>query len=95
MTTIIRDPEVGTVTHIAGPAITACGRVIQRCSLCGEKLCDSKNTASPMPADGSEPRFPTWAVGRLIRVHTGNPTYSELLDDTDKLPDDTCLDLVE
>lgn len=90
-------PELmeGTVTHLAGPAITVGGRVIQRCSLCGDKLCDSKNTAQPTPKDGSSPVFPTWSIGRLVRVHPGNPTFWELLDDTDQLPEDTCLDLVE
>ena len=84
-----------TVSHIAGPAITACGRLVQRCSLCGEKMCDSKNTASPARLDGSPSVFPTWPVGRLVRINPGNPTYWELLDDTDELPEDSCLDLVE
>lgn len=79
-----------TITHIAGPPITACGRLIQRCSLCGEKLVDSKNTASP---DGRGPG--TWQVGRLVQVTEGNPQRWTLLDDTEKLPDDSCLELVE
>jgi hypothetical protein len=87
--------DVQSTTHIAGPAITACGRVIQRCSLCGEKLCDSKNTAMPLNKDGSDPTFPTWEVGRMVRVEPGNPMHWAMLPDTDRLPDDTCLDLVE
>lgn len=83
-----------SLTHIAGPRITACGRVVQRCSLCGAKLCDSLNVAMPLNPDGSEPEFPTWQTGRLVRVTTGNPTVFELLDDTDKLPDDSCFDLI-
>jgi hypothetical protein len=80
-----------TVTHIAGPAIHAGGRVVQRCSLCGEKLVDSKNTASP---DGGS--IGTWQVGRLVQVTVGqNPTRSLLLDDTDQLPPDSCIELLE
>jgi hypothetical protein len=84
-----------TVTHIAGPRITACGRIVQRCSLCGEKLCDSKNAAMPLNEDGTAPEFPTWEVGRLIRVEEGNPAEYLLLPDTDRLPDDSCLALLE
>lgn len=39
---------VDTVSHIAGPAMAICGRVIQRCAVCGEKLVDSKNVAAPL-----------------------------------------------
>jgi hypothetical protein len=85
-----------TVTHIAGPSLDVCGRVIQRCSMCGEKLVDNKNCAAPLNEDGSVPSTPTWGVGRLVRVTEGNPTWYELLDDSDgKLPADTCLDLIE
>lgn len=84
-----------TVTHIAGMRITACGRVVQRCALCGEKLCDSKNTAAPLKPDGTPPDFPTWQEGRLVRVTPGNPTAYYLLDDTDELPDDSCIELLE
>ncbi len=85
-----------TVTHITGPTLNVCGRVIQRCSLCGEMLCDSKNTAQPLKPDGSEPEFPTWETGRLVQQTVGgNPTRWLLLPDTDQLPKDSCLDLVE
>ncbi len=84
-----------TVTHIAGPRLDVCGRIVQRCSLCGEKLCDSKNVAMALNEDGTPPEFSTWQVGRLVRVTRGNPTSFVLLPDTDKLPDDSCLDLVE
>ncbi len=85
-----------TVTHIAGPAITACGRLIQRCSLCGEKLVDSKGCAMPLKRDGTADSIGTWEVGRLVQVTVGeNPTRSLLLPDTDRLPDDSCLELVE
>jgi hypothetical protein len=82
----------GTLTHIAGPALNVCGRTVQRCSLCGAKLCDSEGTAAPLNPDGSAPGFPTWPVGRLVQVETGNPTRYSLLPDTDKLPDDSCLE---
>lgn len=81
-----------TITHIAGVTLNVCGRVIQRCSLCGAKLCDSEGTAAPLNPDGSEPGFPTWETGRLVQVEAGNPTRSSLLPDTDKLPDDSCIE---
>lgn len=84
--------EVGTLTHIAGVRLNVCGRVIQRCSLCGAKLCDSLNVAMPLNSDGTVPEFSTWEVGRLVQVETGNPTRYSLLPDTDKLPDDSCVE---
>lgn len=85
-----------SVTHIAGPRIEACGRIVQRCSLCGEKLCDSKGCAMPQNKDGSLPEFSTWQVGRLVRVTSGWPTCYELLEDeSGRLPGDSCLDLLE
>lgn len=80
------------MTHIAGVRLDIDGRIIQRCSLCGAKLCDSENVAMPMNADGSVPTFPTWEVGRLVEVETGNPTRFSLLPDSDQLPKDSCLE---
>lgn len=79
-----------SVTHIAGHSITVRGRLIQRCALCGEKLVDSLNTASP---DGRP--IGTWEVGRFVNVTFGNPSRSVVLENSDKLPDDSCLSLVE
>jgi hypothetical protein len=84
-----------STTHVAGPTITVAGRKIQRCSVCGEKLCDSLNVAMPVGPGGEEPTFPTWETGRLVRVTDGNPRSEVLLADTDRLPDDSCIDLVE
>lgn len=87
-----------TVTHIAGAPITLGGnypRVIQRCSLCGEKLVDSKGMMAPVGPDGTAPSVGTWEVGRLIQVEGGNPTRFSLLPDSEQLPDDSCLALVE
>ncbi len=81
-----------TLTHIAGIRLDVCGRVIQRCSLCGAKLCDSEGVAVLLKPDGTTPEFPTWEIGRLVQVEVGNPTRSSLLPATDKLPDDSCLD---
>lgn len=81
-----------SVTHISGVRLDVCGRIIQRCSLCGAKLADSQDCAMPMNPDGSPPEFPTWPPGRLIQVEAGNPTHSTLLPDSDKLPDDSCLE---
>jgi len=83
---------MNTLTHIAGVTLNVCGRTIQRCSLCGAKLCDSLNTAALLNGDDEDPKFPTWQTGRLVQVETGNPTRYSLLPDTDKLPDDSCLE---
>lgn len=85
-----------TVTHVAGPAMHVAGRTIQRCALCGDKLVDSKNTAMPLRPDGTADSISTWEAGRLIQVTVGeNPTRYLLLPDTDRLPKDSCIDLIE
>lgn len=81
-----------TLTHIAGVRLDVCGRVVQRCSLCGAKLCDSEGVAMPLNPDGTPPEFPTWPIGRLVQVEAGNPTRYSLLPDSDKLPEDSCID---
>lgn len=81
-----------TLTHIAGVRLDIGGRTIQRCSLCGAKLCDNENTASPLNPDGSVPEFPTWPCGRLVQVEAGNPTCYSLLPDSGRLPKDSCID---
>jgi hypothetical protein len=83
-----------SVTHLAGPTITIGKRIIQRCSICGDKLCDNINTSMPI-IKGSATKFPTWETGRLVQIEEGNPKTYSLLDDTDKLPDDSCINLVE
>jgi hypothetical protein len=84
-----------SVTHITGICMYTPGRAIQRCGLCGEKLLDSKGQMGPIGPDGSPPQFLQWPANRLLRWHDGNPRHEELLPDTDKLPDDICLELVE
>lgn len=81
-----------TLTHIAGARLDIGGRVIQRCSLCGAKLCDSEGVAMPVGPGEEPPTFPTWEVGRLVQVEAGNPMRASLLPDTDKLPPDSCID---
>jgi hypothetical protein len=55
-----------TVTHIAGQSIMACGRVVQPCSFCVEKLCDRKNMMAHMGPDGSAAR----RLSRIISSRT-------------------------
>ncbi|HEY1187694.1 MAG TPA: hypothetical protein VGE74_08555 [Gemmata sp.] len=85
----------GTVTHIAGCAMNMGGRWIQRCSVCGEKLLDSNNAAAPLNPDGTVPEFPRWECGRLIQFTAGNPRREVMLPDSDRIPADSCLELVE
>jgi hypothetical protein len=82
----------GTLTHIAGVRLNVAGRVIQRCSLCGAKLCDSEGVAMPLNPDGSVPEFASFPIGRLVQVQTGNPTRFLVRPDTDVIPADTCLE---
>lgn len=84
-----------SVTHITGLRVTACGRVIQRCAWCGEKLCDSQGVMMPLKPDGSPPEFATWPSDRLLRVTEGNPRSFVLLPESDELPTDSCFELVE
>ncbi len=83
-----------TITHIAGPAITMAGRVIQRCMVCGAMLCDSAGTSSPLRPDGTADKFPVWAIDALVQVEAGNPTRHSVLPESDRIPDDSCLSLV-
>lgn len=85
--------ECETITHWSGPAMNLAGRVIQRCSVCGAKLCDSEGVAVMLDPDGTVPEFPTWEVGRLIQVKAGMPTQYVMLADTDRIPADSCIDL--
>ena len=89
-----------SVTHIAGPFVgfKREDRMIQRCSLCGAVLIDSKPSLMAVPA-GMEAALPHFADGHLIQVTEGNPTqYTDLgrfSDPSVSLPDDFCLSLVE
>lgn len=76
-----------SVSHIAGLIVKIDGRVIQRCAVCGEKLIDSLNSAS---CDGSP--MPVWQENRFVQVD-GN--YWSLLPESNELPVDHCLPLVE
>lgn len=84
-----------SITHIAAGALCMAGRWIQRCGVCGWKLCDSKNVAIPNNRDGTPGEYICFPPGRLVRVVSGNPTSFQVLEDTDKIPEDSCLSLVE
>lgn len=84
-----------TVTHLAAQKVVVPGgRLLQRCAICGAKLIDidPRFTAS---VEGSGPPV-GWTPNRLVRCSVGvNPQTWELLDETDQLPLDACLPLVE
>lgn len=81
-----------TMTHIAAPHVNMDGRIIQRCIVCGAKLCDSNGVAMPLNKDGTLPTFPTWEAFALVQVEVGNPTRYSLLPQSDIIPADTCLE---
>lgn len=81
------------MVHIIGLDLKIEGRYHrQRCAWCGTKLIDEDFANMAMPEPWIEPKgFP---VSRLVRVIEGNPRVFELLNDTDKLPDDACAILI-
>jgi len=85
-----------TLSHLAGPTIILNGRVVQRCVICGAKLCDSLNCAMPLEPDGSDPEFPTWPKGEWVQVTTGIPGVINwtLLGDLEKIPEDSCIEFI-
>lgn len=87
---------MNSTSHLAGAAITVEGRLIQRCAICGDKLIDSKNCFIAATTREND-TFSSWKPGMFVRVTTGNPQQWELLEDSGdgKLPDDSCIDLVE
>jgi hypothetical protein len=87
-----------SVTHVAGPVVSVHGRAIQRCPVCGEKLCDNLGQTGPVNDDGSAPEFLAFGERRLIEVMGGNPTrYVDVGDfvQCETLPENFCLALVE
>ena len=84
-----------SITHIAGPRMVVCGRTIQRCSVCGALLVDSKDTAVMLSTDGKRDDIGTWEAGRQIKVTIGNPTQSILLPDGDQLDEDACFNTLD
>jgi hypothetical protein len=85
-----------TTTHIAGAVIVIDGRSIQRCPVCGFKLCDSLNVGAPLNPDGTQQTYCCFEVGKLVQVEEGNPTrYSVIEYEEFHLPVDSCISLVE
>lgn len=94
-----RRGEAMATIHLAGNAVVLDGRVIQRCLICGEKLCDSLNVAMPVMPNGQPGRFCTWGVGAWIE-QDGNRTSLVAETDTprfsaEEIPPGCCIDLVE
>lgn len=74
-----------TATHLAGAQVMIGGRVIQRCSICGEKLADSEDPALQC----------FWNETALVQMN--GDELQEIGDFLAKkrLPRDFCLALVE
>lgn len=87
-TPVVADLPFVSVTHIAGVDVEVQGRFLrQRCSWCGELLLDYDYANTAMPGEWRKPEH--FEIGRLVRVHAGNPRRQEALTDDD-LPDDAC-----
>lgn len=84
-----------STTHVAGPTIQIQNRIIQRCAICGEKLCDNLNTMAPLNPDGSPPGFPTWAEQALIQIDGNRSLVIGEFHQAEGFPKDFCLELVE
>lgn len=85
--------------HLAGNAVVLDGRVIQRCLICGEKLCDSLGCMVAPNVDGTVPEFATWTIGAWIEIegHRSSEigkTESPQFEARD-IPENCCLELVE
>jgi hypothetical protein len=89
------DRRRGTVTHIAGPALTYEGRLIrQRCSWCGAVLINMDLTMVATPDPNWQPSV--WAFESL--VHHDGPVWSVVDPEstepgTWRAPDDCCMRL--
>lgn len=87
------------IVHLAGTSINVAGRIIQRCAICGEKLCDSKNVAIPLEEDGTPGKFATWPVGGWIETEG---SFSIVVGETEtptieayQIPSECCVELLE
>lgn len=90
------------IIHLAGNAVTVGGRVIQRCAICGEKLCDSVRAAVAAAA-GEAAEFSVYKVGSWVKAVPRPGTEALLLrvGGTEspalggEIPEGCCLELVE
>lgn len=88
-----------SVVHLAGNPVRLGDRIIQRCLICGEKLCDNAGLMFELAEDGTVPNFPIWEVGSLVE-HSGsrwsvvgqtdNPNF-----EAGCFPERCCIELVE
>lgn len=101
---ITRPLVFATVTHVAERPFAFDGRMIQRCAACGEKLLDTRYAPpllqEPAASRAKKAGFPVWEPGDLVRVQPaedGKPERQWLTGhwNTDPLPPDSCIDLVE
>jgi hypothetical protein len=79
--------QFDTTTHVAGPLLKHCDRLIQRCAICGEKLYDS--------ADVTEPGESSFVEKQLVQMRAWGPKCLGEYQDKCWLPPDFCIDLVE
>ena len=75
-----------SVTHLAGPAVRLGPRIIQRCLVCGAKLCDSHDKHASLKI---------WSEGGLILFDGAVQEYIGEFLEMKAMPDDFCDVLVE
>ena len=83
--------------HLAGPCVRVENRVIQRCLVCGEKLCDL--AVPPGLLCEAKDLFGTWKPGAYVRfstLHEGTKISEAIeIPASMEMPEDWCLSLVE
>ena len=75
-----------TRIHLAGQPVTIDGRTIQRCLICGQKLCDGRDVATW--------RVASWIVQKEVDFDCIGEVEDPVIS-TGDIPTGCCLDLVE
>lgn len=97
-------PVFTTATHLAERPVNINGRTIQRCCVCGFKLIDDHGRGGTVDARGKAGPVMTFEPGDFVRLpldvsQTDNDEPRRPIlaghTNTDRLPADFCIDMVE
>lgn len=89
---------MNSTTHVAAPYFGIARRMIQRCGICGEKLIDLDfdRVAVPEGPDGKPGELPGgFPTAALVRCVGNAQVVVGSFEQSDPLPPDFCLELVE